>query len=300
MKHRQPIVSISPFIVWVSCLLFVCQSCERINKEKNENLEVAVQFAALQSELLSVVECVDEIADQSNGNGISSTVNTTFLGKNGLLELVDSTYQDGDGIEFFISFSDPSLPFSQAQKSMDGKYRAGKIWVKIVSHYQENTAIAEVKIDKEMRYSVGITTNNPREFVLSMTLVRVLKQTFDIKVGELSQIGISDPVQLTGQCSMEKVVGITSPGILGDHYLFNGKGLISEADGHNFSWAIALPLLKKMEPGCAMACVKGVVGLNDDKDNKRINIDYDPFENEACDRFVRATIAGKIIDFEIE
>ncbi len=300
MKLRQRTVFRSLLRVWVCSLFFVCQSCERINKEKNENIEVAVQLAVLQSELMSVIECVDEIADQSNGNGISSRVNTSFLGKNGLVELIDSSYQDGDGIEFFISFGDPDRPFSLSQKSMDGKYRSGKIWVKIVTHYQENTSVTEVKIDKGMRYSVGTTNNNPREFVLSMTLVRVIKQKFDIKGIQLSQIGISNPLELSGQCALEKVVGISSPGILGDHYLFNGKGLALEADGHDLSWSIALPLVKKLEPGCAMASVKGVIDLNDDKENKRINIDYDPFENEACDRIVRATIAGKIIDFEIE
>ena len=201
MKLRQRTVFRSLLRVWVCSLFFVCQSCERINKEKNENIEVAVQLAVLQSELMSVIECVDEIADQSNGNGISSRVNTSFLGKNGLVELIDSSYQDGDGIEFFISFGDPDRPFSLSQKSMDGKYRSGKIWVKIVTHYQENTSVTEVKIDKGMRYSVGTTNNNPREFVLSMTLVRVIKQKFDIKGIQLSQIGISNPLELSGQCA---------------------------------------------------------------------------------------------------
>jgi hypothetical protein len=49
-----------------------------------------------------------------------------------------------------------------------------------------------------------------------------------------------------------------------------------------------------------MIPVLGEVLLENERTNKNISLDFDPFKNESCDRIVRATIAGEMIDFVLE
>jgi hypothetical protein len=46
--------------------------------------------------------------------------------------------------------------------------------------------------------------------------------------------------------------------------------------------------------------VNGMIVLNNDDKSVVIAIDYDPFENESCDRIVRATVAGKSTDITLD
>ena len=74
--------------------------------------------------------------------------------------------------------------------------------------------------------------------------------------------------------------------------------LNSENEKQN--WEIKQPLVKKVVPGCSGEFVSGMIELNNNDKSAMISIDYDPFDNESCDRIVRATVAGKNTDITLD
>jgi hypothetical protein len=51
------------------------------------------------------------------------------------------------------------------------------------------------------------------------------------------------------------------------------------------------PLLKKLELGCASTFISGVVTIENETGGILI-LDYDPYNDQACDKVARVTING--------
>lgn len=110
--------------------LIAMQSCERINENKENRLQVATDYCVLQSGIAAIIEVADEMGDQTTGKGTPSKFILGAFGKTTSVIISDSTYFDGDGIEFEINFGPNTLPLSENQRGYDGKYRAGKCTLK--------------------------------------------------------------------------------------------------------------------------------------------------------------------------
>lgn len=296
MKSQLKYAVITAFIC-VSVLML--GSCERINHNQDNNESSAQNYGLLQTELATIMELVDEVSDQTTGKGAPSQFFLQNLSKEAHIILIDSSYFDGDDIEFVIDFGPVVKPFKPTQKCLDGRFRAGKIHVRIKSHYIENSSESFVFTDANEEYWFG-TDGKPSQILdLRMSITRDLKERlmyknvkFKVKQGEVES-------EFEGNLVLEKIAGIQTPGIMGDHYLLTGQGQIEHLD-EEFDWRIVAPLKKKIEPGCGMIPVLGEVLLENERTNKNISLDFDPFKNESCDRIVRATIAEEMIDFVLE
>ncbi|MEY4709909.1 MAG: hypothetical protein RIS28_1041 [Bacteroidota bacterium] len=296
MKSQLKYAVITAFIC-VSVLML--GSCERINHNQDNNESSAQNYGLLQTELATIMELVDEVSDQTTGKGTPSKFLLQNLSKEAHIIVIDSSYFDGDDIEFVIDFGPVVKPFKPTQKCLDGRFRAGKIHVRIKSHYIENSSESFVFTDANEEYWFG-TDGKPSQILdLRMSITRDLKERlmyknvkFKVKQGEVES-------EFEGNLVLEKIAGIQTPGIMGDHYLLTGQGQIEHLD-EEFDWRIVAPLKKKIEPGCGMIPVLGEVLLENERTNKNISLDFDPFKNESCDRIVRATIAEEMIDFVLE
>jgi hypothetical protein len=182
---------------------------------------------------------------------------------------------------------------------LDGRFRAGKVHIRIKSHYVENSSESFVFTDANEEYWFG-TDGSPSQILdLSMSITRDLKERLIYKNIKFKVKQGGAESEFEGNLVLEKIAGIQTPGIVGDQYLLTGQGQIEHQDDE-FDWTIVAPLKKKIEPGCGMIPVLGEVLLENERTNKNISLDFDPFKNESCDRIVRATIAGEIIDFVLE
>ncbi len=274
-------------------------SCERINNNQNNNESSAQSYGLLQTELANLMELVDEVSDQTTGKGAPSNFLLKNLSKEAKIIVIDSSYFDGDDIELVIDFGSVVKPFIPTQKCMDGRFRAGKVHVRIKSHYVENSSESFVFIDPNEEYWFGAEGKPSQILDFSMSITRDLRERliyknvkFKVKQGEAES-------EFDGNLVLEKIAGSQTPGIVGDQYLLTGEGQLEHRDDE-FDWKIISPLKKKIEPGCGMIPVMGEVLLENERTNKNINLDFDPFKNESCDRIVRATIAGEMIDFVLE
>lgn len=278
--------------------LITMQSCERINEHKENGLQLATDFCVMQSELASIVEVADEIGDKTSAKGITSKMLLTAFGKSSTLSISDSTYFDGDGIEFEINFGPNTLPLSENQRGYDGKYRAGKMHIKIQTHYQEKSAKLEVEIDESDNFWVGANPSQPRNLSISCTFNRQDAKTFNLTVESLKFLG-QKTINMEGSVQLVKLIN-SNPGVIGNKYKLSGQGSLKESDHDQLTWEIIQPLIKNVVPGCSGEYINGIASLKDSDKSTTTTLDYDPFENESCDKIVRVTIAGKSTDITLD
>jgi hypothetical protein len=277
--------------------LISMQSCERINEHKENGLQLATDFCVMQSELASIIEVADEMGDQTTGKGTPSKFVLGAFGKAASVKILDSTFFDGDAIEFEINFGPNKLPLSENQRGFDGKYRAGTMHIKIQSHYIENTAKLELKIDKSDNFCVGANPNQPKNMAISCSTIRQDAKTHSLAIESLDLFG-QKTITLEGTVQLLKLTN-SKPGVIGNKYQILGKGELKESyDEQN--WEIVQPLIKNVVPGCSGEYINGMLELKDSEKSSTTILDYDPFENESCDRIVRVTIAGKITDITLD
>ena len=277
--------------------LISMQSCERINEHKENGLQLATDFCVMQSELASIIEVADEMGDQTTGKGTPPKFVLGAFGKAASVKILDSTFFDGDAIEFEINFGPNNLPLSENQRGFDGKYRAGIMHIKIQSHYIENTAKLEIEIDKSDNFWVGANPNQPKNIAISCSTIRQDSKTHSIAIESLDFFG-QKKISIEGTVQLLKLTS-SNPGVIGNKYQILGKGLIKESDDEQ-SWEIIQPLIKNVVPGCSGEYINGMLELKDSEKSSTTILDYDPFENESCDRIVRVTIAGKITDITLD
>lgn len=277
--------------------LISMQSCERINEHKENGLQLATDFCVMQSELASIIEVADEMGDQTTGKGTPPKFVLGAFGKAASVKILDSTFFDGDAIEFEINFGPNNLPLSENQRGFDGKYRAGIMHIKIQSHYIENTAKLEIEIDKSDNFWVGANPNQPKNIAISCSTIRQDSKTHSIAIESLDFFG-QKKISIEGTVQLLKLTS-SNPGVIGNKYQILGKGLIKESDDEQ-SWEIIQPLIKNVVPGCSGEYINGMLELKDSEKSNTTILDYDPFKNESCDRIVRVTIAGKITDITLD
>lgn len=272
-------------------------SCERINHNTDSKEEIAADIALVTTEVSSILEFADEASDQTTGKGVPFLFNLQNFNKDTRVIVLDSTYYDGDAVEFLIDFGPTAQPFKPSQKCLDGRFRGGKIKVVLESHYVENTAKSHIVVDDPNGYVFG--TENKALIINQMNIdaERELREMlkFNIKSLEID----SKSLEFDGKVSIEKISGINTPGIFGDQYLFNGDGHVELGD-EDLHWSTGAPLKKKVEPGCGMIPVKGLLNLTLENSNRNIVVDFDPFENESCDRIIRITNAGTATDIILD
>lgn len=277
--------------------LISMQSCERINEYKENGLQLATDFCVMQSELASIIEVADEMGDQTTGKGTPSKFVLGAFGKAASVKILDSTFFDGDAIEFEINFGPNKLPLSENQRGFDGKYRAGTMHIKIQSHYIENTAKLELKIDKSDNFCVGANPNQPKNMAISCSTIRQDAKTHSLAIESLDLFG-QKIISIEGTVQLLKLTN-SKPGVIGNKYQILGKGELKESDDEQ-NWEIVQPLIKNVAPGCSGEYINGMLELKDSEKSSTTILDYDPFENESCDRIVRVTIAGKITDITLD
>jgi len=277
--------------------LISMQSCERINEHKENGLQLATDFCVMQSELASIIEVADEMGDQTTGKGTPSKFVLGAFGKAASVKILDSTFFDGDAIEFEINFGPNKLPLSENQRGFDGKYRAGTMHIKIQSHYIENTAKLELKIDKSDNFCVGANPNQPKNMAISCSTIRQDAKTHSLAIESLDLFG-QKIISIEGTVQLLKLTN-SKPGVIGNKYQILGKGILKDSDDDQ-SWEIMQPLIKNVVPGCSGEYINGMLELKDSEKSSTTILDYDPFENESCDRIVRVTIAGKITDITLD
>jgi hypothetical protein len=91
---------------------------------------------------------------------------------------------------------------------------------------------------------------------------------------------------------VERIAGQGTPNIQDDEYLVTGSASGINRRGVQFVATIGQPLKKVFRPGCFRNFISGTVNITNSK-QKSMELNYDPANNEACDKTASVTINGK-------
>jgi hypothetical protein len=58
-------------------------------------------------------------------------------------------------------------------------------------------------------------------------------------------------------------------------------------------------LLKRLQQGCARTFVKGVIAIENEDSRNPLEVDFDPFNNAACDRTAKAIYGNRSVNFKV-
>jgi hypothetical protein len=276
-----------------TALLWSVQSCDRI-RETKETISSAEDFANSETEFAGAFDIADDVSSQDSR--LRSNANS-ILPSGAILTFIDSSFTDGDGVEYEIDFGPlgASAPFGRL--CGDGRYRAGKFRVTLDRRYSEIGAIGTIDIQEGYDYHSGdglIMTQISGQ----VTATRLEEYKLNVQVSNGKAVRSGKTWRFQGN----KVVENTNPGgpgLLGDEFKVTGTGSGTNKDGVNYTWTITEPLIKRIEVGCANTFIKGIISLVNDGGGT-ITVDFDPKKDAACDRLARATINGKTFDFTVK
>lgn len=268
------------------------QSCENIYEIPEEDIEDAVEFTQSMGLLLSALEPVEHI---NSTYSFSDFNRKNFDSLEGILGckliLIDSSTQDGNGMEY-------EIVYSGATSKMDRKSRTGKIHVEINYSHREIGSITKISIDE----TDPIKISNAYQFIGSLNgdfeFQRNVGDKVDLVIKKM-EFNIDDETEeledrLDGSLKYSWISGEASQGLLYDQLKFSGQGTV-ELDDREFNFNISLPLEKSYELGCSDYILKGIIELKQEKDQYKI--DFDPFNNNACNDIIKIYKNGK--EFEV-
>lgn len=282
-------------ILLVVMLFFVfwgLQSCENIYEIPQEDIEDAADFSQSMGLLLATLEPIEHINSTysfSDFNRKNFDSLEKILGCK--LILIDSSTQDGNGMEY-------ELVYSGESSKMDRKIRMGKILVQINYSHREIGSVTKIRIDDAEPMKIS----NAYQFIGAVSgefeFQRNVGDKVDLVIKKM-EFNIDDLAEeledrLEGTLTYSWISGEASQGLIYDQLKFTGQGSV-ELDDDEYNFNISLPLEKSYELGCSDYILKGIIELKHEKD--QFKIDFDPFNNNACNDIITIYKNGK--EFEV-
>lgn len=272
------------------------QSCTTA-KDTKQNILAAEDFTTSENALAGAFEVSDDVAstdDKVKKGG------STILPSGAILTWIDTSFTDGDPVEFSLNFGALGTVPAMGMLCGDGKYRAGIIKIKLTQRYTTVGAKLTVTCADADNYYVGDGTNMYKvtgDLEVERTSTDAVKiTTTDVTVKDL----LNQTRKFSGIKTITRTAGMSSPGIWGDQYTVTGNGSGVTKDNENYTWNITTPLLKKMESGCAKTFTVGVIEVKNTGSNTSLKVDFDPFTNGACDKTARIYIGTWYKDIEVK
>jgi len=275
------------FSLAVMTALFLT-ACKKDTAEVLETITSAEDNSSAESEFSSAFDLGDDVA---SNEGRLKKAGSSILPSGAVLTITDSLFTDGDGKDFFVDFGPKGSTAPFGKLCADGRYRAGKIHFSLSAPYTTTGAVLTISIAENDNYFGG---NGSEMTQISGNKVITRTQANQYSVVVTNGKATNDRGTILWQAN--RIVTKTTdagPGLLGDIFEITGNASGTNRNGEKFTVTIDLPLKKKVESGCAQTFIKGKLTLKNLDSGKDLKIDYDPFNNEACDRTAKATINGR-------
>lgn len=276
--------SFRAFALLIIVLSFV--ACERIFDKPETRLNLPRGVVASLNAVSATWEIIDQIQSRNEYLNYSRILADSLENElNIIINILDSSYIDGDGIEIKITFNNSSSLF-------DRKLRSGVILISTDFNYREVGSKSNVQIQDD--FEITSVNGNKMKIHGSLQLERTIS---GLKISS-SNIEVEDNkfesyLDLNLFCSWVK--GESNPGLMGDQITFSGNVKLDIDDSKDAVINIDVPLQKTIEYGCSDFFQSGQFTFKSDDD--QFLIDYDEFDNQACNDIVKVIRGGK--EFEI-
>lgn len=276
-------------------LTFAVQSCQKLEETK-DNITSAEDFANVESEFAAAFEVSDDV---NTNDGRVKKAGSTILPSGAVLTFTDTSFTDGDGVEYSLDFGVLGTTTPKGMLCNDGRYRAGKLTVTVSKPYLQIGTVVTLTINESDNYYSGDGVNMTQLSGV-LTITRTEEQKVELKLDNGKATNSRGTRNFKGTKVIERTVGSSTPGTLGDEFKITGSGEGTNKEGDNYTWSITTPLVKKIELGCARTFVVGVIEVKNTNSSSAISVNFDPYNNGACDRIAEATINGKKFTFTVQ
>lgn len=274
--------------LFLASLSFTFYSCKKEKKnESAETITSAEDNSTAESEFTSVFDVADDFAS----NDAKTRAGNTILPNGAIVNFTDSSWSDGDGVECTIDFGPPKSTVPLGLLCNDGRYRSGILHISSTARYGVVGSVFTVSATSADEYRGGDGTNMTK-LTGEMKLTRTGTNSVNVKVSNATASNSKGTVTWESDRTITKTVD-PGAGLLGDEFDIIGSAFGTNRNGENFTITIDQALHKKIEAGCARTFISGKVTLTNTTSNKNIKVDYDPYNNGACDLVAKATFEGK-------
>lgn len=177
----------------------------------------------------------------------------------------------------------------------DGITRQGRYSMTFANgEYQDKDAILTINfinyVVENVLYTGQIQVTNKA----GAGAVQVLYEVFNAKAKTAT-----GTISWQSSFTINKIGGGGTPSVLDDVYSVVGSSNGINRRGVSYSAEITTALKKKIQLGCATTYVAGVVEF-EDSENNFVVLDYDPFDNQACDKIATVKINNRVaIEFMV-
>ena len=283
----KKIAFLGSFLVCTITILISFTACGKL-KEDRDNITSAEDFASSETEAASLFD----VSDDMNESSIQSTIVPTGA----TITVIDTQ----NSIRVYeLDFGPLGSSAPKGKLCGDGRYRAGKDRISYTVPYKAVGSVATVKTTASDEYYCG-DGNSMTKVITDISIKRTAVYSFEIGVNG-TQLFFADgrSASYQGVRYFTKTVGQNTPGIWGDEYEATGSGSGVNREGDSYTWSVTSPLLKRMQLGCARTFVKGVISIKNDDASRNLEIDFDPFNNAACDRTAKALFGNRSVTFTV-
>ncbi|MCB0733869.1 MAG: hypothetical protein H6608_00630 [Flavobacteriales bacterium] len=239
----------------------------------------------------------DVLYDVISTNGKLLKAETTILPSSAIITYTDTTFDDGDGIEFSVDFGPLGVEVPKGVLCQDGRYRSGKLNIRANTKFDDPKMKVEMIISEDDQFFTG-NGSEMNQLTGTTTVHRagLLSLGIDIKDARI----LTPEYTLTWNSTrIVKLMEDNGPGIWGDKYKLTGSATGTNRFNEAYTVTIDEPLVKKMEAGCARTFVAGKLTITGTASEPAISIDYDPYDNQACDAQAEAEINGRKTIFSV-
>lgn len=283
------------FVLFVFISTVVLSGCTKSEvlevKETSEPAEYLIQS------VLEVYSTFDILDDFISSHELLRKKDELLIPNSVVLVLRDSSFTDGDGIDFSLDFGElgHSAPYGVLCK--DNKYRAGRIDIEISANYKSSDAEVRVKFGEQNTFYSG-DGNEMQSFNGELKIDKKGESLYHIETQSLTlRYSNEDVVIFSCNNSLEKTedYGI---GILNDQLEIDGSFYITTPQGVRYEALINQSLKKNYISGCVKNIVAGKIEMDLVNSASEISADFDPYEDQACDNVVELTINNKSFIYE--
>jgi len=276
MKKILTITVLSTMLVFTAC-----------RKEKS-NLAVAVRTgsdnAEAETEMNALFLSVNDFATAYQSNSTHKV-----LPSEAKIIITDSNFSTNNGIAFIIDFGPYKPTTPHGIPCLDGRYRAGKVYGTLSKPYREIGAVLTLTLsDSGMFYSGNGT--DMFGVVGIKTLTRETENRFKVIVPEIKIKDVEGKTVIWSCNRAVTKIKDAGIGVLSDIYSIAGSGNGTNKDGEKYTVNITKDLIKNISPGCASTFIDGVIELENTDKKAKMTLDFNPYNDAACDRVAKVTI----------
>ena len=263
--------------------------CEKIYEEPSDSVKDGIEAIEQLNSSISLLPVIEHINSRFAQEGMDLLVKQKLETElNAEINWIDSVFGNNEEVTLELKLNGNNRVFSNDY--------FGEMEIIVKRNYMELGSKVLVKISNTNPLTIENENNVSHTLEGSIKIERTITNAIKVDLDGLTMVSESDKYQWGGSITYNWVSGENIPGVINDIIHVSGNGSCKDEDELEFTWDITTPLSWNLEPACTRYFTTGILLI---KDDDRYNINFDPFENGACNDIVKITKAGKSYEINL-